>query len=135
MLGGDLTGGLDAAGQEVGQVPVEVAPVGRQGVAGQPALDLEVLEVAAQVPAERAAGPGGGALRRGPGRRPCAWAQDSTSSRAVLAMPTASPTGALVSCPAWVLRPRASDRSLRQACSQPLFATATAYGRVAFVRA
>ena len=50
-------------------------------------------------------------------------------------MPTASPTGALVSWPAWVLRPSARLWSSRHACCQPLSATATAYGMVALVRA
>ena len=50
-------------------------------------------------------------------------------------MPTASPTGALVSCPACVFRPSARLRSSRQACSQPLPASATTYGSVALVRA
>jgi hypothetical protein len=121
----------DAAPGQVRDVPVEVAPVGRQGVAGEPALDLEVLEVPAQVPPDRL-----GRVRRRPGR---GWGrgrgQASTSASATDPSPCASATGAFVSCPAWVFSPSASDGSSRQASTHPLFATRTTYGSVALVRA
>ncbi len=132
MLGLHLLRAGQSATDQVREVPVEVAPVGGQGVARQAALDLEVLEVGAQVTSQRRTGTGGGA---GPGGRAGGRAQDSTSASGVLSMPTASPTGPFVSRPAWVFSPGASDPSRRQACSQPWFATATTYGSVALVRA
>ena len=52
--------------------------------------------------------------------------QARTPARSTESMPTAVLTGALVSWPAWVLRPSARLRSSRSGCSQPLWASATA---------
>ena len=51
--------------------------------------------------------------------------QSRASSSATDSRPCASATGALVSCPSWVFRPSASEWSSRQACCQPLLASAT----------
>ncbi|GAA4718488.1 hypothetical protein GCM10023349_43100 [Nocardioides conyzicola] len=47
---GDLVEVVDAALRQVADVPAQVAPVRRQGVGREPALDREVVEVGADRP-------------------------------------------------------------------------------------
>src|SRR4029079_10384074 len=107
-------------------------PVRRQGVGCQPPLDREVVEVGAQ--REGKVGHDAPSGLRGLARA-AQPAPARTSSRSTASMPVASPTGALVSVPSKVFRPSASEWSSRHACTQPLSASATAYGIVALVRA
>ena len=123
---GDLAQALHALAVEVLEVAAQVAAVGRERVDRETALDREVVEVGAYGARELAG-------RGGRGRRPGVYA--STSSGLTASMPTPSPTGLLVSWPACVLRPSRRLWSSRQACSQPLVASATAYGMVALVSA
>ena len=96
---------VDAGVRQVLQVAAQVAPVRSEGIGRESLLDRQVVEVGAD--------------------RPVQVAQARASSREVAAIPTASPTGALVSLPAWVLRPRARLWLSRQAWAQPLSASAT----------
>ena len=109
-----------ATGGEEGEVAAQVAPVGLERVVGEPALDHQVVEVGAQrlLDLRRASG-----CLRGLGRR--GGVQASTSSSDAAPISWAWPTGALVRCPAWVLSPSARAWSSRQACCQPLSASAT----------
>ena len=109
----------DAAVRQERDVPAQVAAVGLQRVVREPPLHDEVVEVRADGALERG-GPGRGPtpLRSGPG-------QARAPSSDVCSMPWASATGALVSLPAWVLRPRASDGSSCSAFCQPWSASAT----------
>jgi len=88
-------------------VTVEIAPVRRNGVHRESTLDREVVEVH-------------------PHLTPHVTDQANTSSSFTQAMPCASATGPYVMCPSWVLRPRASARSLRSASRQPWLANSTA---------
>ena len=106
---GDRVQVVDALRGEELVVAAEVATVGAQRVGREAALDREVVEVGAD-----------GAAQRHPRAHP------RTLSSPTDSMPTAAPTGALVSCPAWVLRPSARLRSSRSAWCQPLSASATA---------
>ena len=96
---------------EVLLVAAQVAPVRRQRVRRQPALDRQVVEVGADRPAPASAPTSVERRRhvrqaRPPARRP-------------RCRPPRRP-GALVSCPAWVLRPSARLWSSRQACCPAL---------------
>ena len=85
----------------------EVPPVGLDRAGRQAALHDQVLQVAAERVSER-------------------LAQLSTSLRGVYGSAWASATGSLVSRPACVDRPRASDLSVRRASCQPRLAISSA---------
>ena len=85
---GDRVQRVETGGVEVLEVAPQVAPVRRERVGGQPALDRQVVEVGADRALD--AGDRGGYAR--------SWA--STSSGSTASMPTASPTGSLVRRPA-----------------------------------
>jgi hypothetical protein len=106
---GDGVQVVDALTAQELVVAGQVTPVGAERVGRQSALDRQVVEIGA----DRAVQPRPGAHPR-------------TVSRGTVSMPTAWPTGALVSRPAWVLRPSARLGSSRSACAQPLSASATA---------
>ena len=99
---------------EVGAVAPQVAPVGGEGVGGDAALDHEVVEVGAHRPLDGSGSPGHGGCRHA-----------RTVSGSTASIPTASPTGLLVSEPAWVLSPLARLASSVSAWRQPLLASAT----------
>jgi hypothetical protein len=97
------------------RVSLEVATVGLESVLGEAPFDGEVVEIAPD-----GSGEGG---------------QLSTSTSGSAGRPCASATGAQVTLPSWVFRPRANDGSRRSASRQPRFAISTTYGRVTFVSA
>ena len=99
---------LDALTRQELVVASEVTRVGAERVGCETPLDREVVEIGAHSPSQRHA-----------------RAHPRTLSSSTGSMPTASPTGALVSSPAWVLRPSARLWSSRRAWAQPLSATAT----------
>ncbi len=79
----------DPGGGEGGEVAVQVPAVRGEGVRGQATLDGEVVEVAAQGPAQGRRG-----FRAGPVRCPGALpGQASTSASGRVGMPCASATG------------------------------------------
>jgi hypothetical protein len=87
----------DRRGGQPVRVPVEVPPVSVQRVAGQPALDGQVVEI----PADRTTQRGGRAdCPAGRRVRVCAlragWIQPSTSASVMWAIPCASATGPYV---------------------------------------
>ena len=82
----DVLGPLDARATRGSAVPVEVTPVGGEGVVASAALDVEVGQPGVDGPAH-----GRG---RGPAAQGGAERQESTSASGELAMPCASATGA-----------------------------------------
>lgn len=96
-------GGIrDALGVRILDVAVQIPSIGAERVPGESPLDVEMREPVA-----------GGPLQGGRA------GQLSTCSGVIESSPNASPTGGLVSAPAWVLRPCASAASARIASAQP----------------
>src|SRR5262245_56397194 len=113
---GDAVQRLHAGGGQEPVVPAQVAPVRRQRVRRQPALDHQVVQI--------------GADGNGDGR-----AQASTSSSGTNSSSCASATGPYVRGPSQVFSPSERLGSARSASFQPRLASSSAYGMVTLVSA
>ncbi len=111
---------------EVRGIAGEVTAVGGEGVRRDAPLDTQVRQIGPAGRVDRTT-VGGGAGGFDPAARfVMVCGQESTSSSLTAPNPCAAATGPEVSRPAWVLRPNASERSLRSASRQPWLANSTA---------